>query len=180
MKETLMFYPVTLTKDSNGTILVRFPDVPDAVTFGETKEEALTHAVDALLTVFDAYMKDKRDIPTPSTLKGAFVEVPALDASKLALYQTMRKEKVTKSELGRRLNWHLPQVDRVLQVRHGSQLEQLEAAFAAVGKRLTVMITDRDQPLVPGAIIAKTRARTVATKRAAPGRSISRKVAKKR
>ena len=65
MKETLMFYPVTLTKDSNGTILVRFPDVPDAVTFGDTKEEALTHAVDALLTVFDAYMKDKRDIPAP-------------------------------------------------------------------------------------------------------------------
>lgn len=175
-----MFYPVTLTKDNNGTILVRFPDVPDAVTFGDTREEALTHAVDALLTVFDAYMKDKRDIPAPSAIRGAFVEVPALDASKLALYQTMREEKVSKSELGRRLKWHLPQVDRVLQVRHGSQLEQLEAAFAAVGKRLTVMITDRDQPLVPGAIIAKAKARTVAMKHAAPGRFVSRKAAKKR
>ncbi len=175
-----MFYPVTLTKDNNGTILVRFPDVPDAVTFGDTKEEALTHAVDALLTVFDTYMKGKRDIPTPSAVKGAFVEVPALDASKLALYQTMREEKVSKSELGRRLNWHLPQVDRVLQVRHGSQLEQLEAAFAAVGKRLTVMITDRDQPLVPGAIIAKAKARAIAMKHAGPGRFVSRKAAKKR
>lgn len=175
-----MFYPVTLTKDNNGTILVRFPDVPDAVTFGDTKEEALTHAVDALLTVLDAYMKDKRDIPTPSAVKGAFVEVPALDASKLTLYQTMREEKVSKSELGRRLKWHLPQVDRVLQVRHGSQLEQLEAAFAAVGKRLTVMITDRDQPLVPGAIIAKAKARPSAMKHAAAGRFVSRKAAKKR
>jgi antitoxin HicB len=175
-----MFYPVTLTKDNNGTILVRFPDVPGAVTFGDTKEEALTHAVDALLTVFDAYMKDKRDIPAPSAIKGTFVEVPALDASKLTLYQTMREEKVSKSELGRRLKWHLPQVDRVLQVRHGSQLEQLEAAFAAVGKRLTVMITDRDRPVVPGAIIAKAKARTVAMKHAASGRFVSRKAAKKR
>lgn len=177
-----MFYPVTLTKDNNGTILVRFPDVPGAVTFGDTKEEALTHAVEALLTVFDAYMKDKRDIPAPSAIKGkgTFVEVPALDASKLTLYQTMREEKVSKSELGRRLKWHLPQVDRVLQVRHGSQLEQLEAAFAAVGKRLTVTITDRDQPIVPGAIIAKAKARTVAMKHAASGRFVSRKAAKKR
>jgi antitoxin HicB len=175
-----MFYPVTLTKDNNGTILVRFPDVPGAVTFGDTKEEALTHAVDALLTVFDAYMKDKRDIPAPSAIKGTFVEVPALDASKLTLYQTMREEKVSKSELGRRLKWHLPQVDRVLQVRHGSQLEQLEAAFAAVGKRLTVMITDRDQPVVPGAIITKAKARSVVMKHAASGRFVSRKAAKKR
>jgi hypothetical protein len=130
--------------------------------------------------VFDAYMKDKRDIPAPSAVKGAFVEVPALEASKLTLYQTMREEKVSKSELGRRLKWHLPQVDRVLQVRHGSQLEQLAAAFAAVGKRLTVMITDRDQPVVPAAIIAKAKARTVAMKHAAPGRFVSRKAAKKR
>ncbi len=175
-----MFYPVTLTKDNNGTILVRFPDVPDAVTFGDTKEEALTHAVDALLTVFDAYMKDKRDIPAPSAIKGTFVEVPALDASKLTLYQTMRDEKVSKSELGRRLNWHLPQVDRVLQVRHGSQLEQLEAAFAAVGKRLTVMITDRDQPRVPGAIITKAKARPIAMKHAASRPFVRRRAAKKR
>jgi hypothetical protein len=108
------------------------------------------------------------------------VEVPALDASKLTLYQTMREEKVSKSELGRRLKWHLPQVDRVLQVRHGSQLEQLEAAFAAVGKRLTVMITDRDQPVVPGAIIAKAKARTVVMKHTASGRFVSRRAAKKR
>jgi antitoxin HicB len=176
--ESTMFYPVTLTKDDNGAWLVRFPDVPDAVTFGETKEEALERAVDALLSVFDAYMKDKKDIPAPSARKGKLgVEVPALDASKLALYQTMRAENISKSELGRRLHWHLPQVDRVLRVRHGSQIDQLEQAFAAVGKRLRIEISDLDEPTVPGPIIVKARALA----RAGKSKAIARyKAAKKR
>lgn len=170
-----MFYPVTLAKDENGTVLVRFPDVPEAITYGDTKEEALSRAVDALLTAFDAYMKDKRDIPAPSARRSsAIVEVPALDASKIQLYQTMRNERVTKSELGRRLNWHLPQVDRVLQVKHGSQLDQIAAAFSALGKRIRIDVSDIDDPPpVPGAIITKARAQ----RRAAGARF---KAAKKR
>jgi antitoxin HicB len=148
-------YPVTLTKDSDGSVLVRFPDVPEAVTFGATREEALARAVDALLTAFDAYMKDRRDIPSPSAVRAsARVRVPALDASKIALYQSMRERKVNKSELARRLDWHLPQVDRVLQIRHGSQIEQLEAAFAAVGKRLEINVFD-DQVFAPVSLVAK-------------------------
>ena len=177
-----MFYPVTLTKDSNGTVLVRFPDVPEAVTFGDTKEEALHRAVDALLTAFDAYMKDRRDIPAPSESKGKIgIEVPALDASKVSLYQAMRERRVNKSELARRLHWHLPQVDRVLQVRHGSQLEQLEAAFAAIGKRLNIVVTD--EPAVPGAVIERAKTRTVMGRHAArytSGRSIARRAATKK
>jgi antitoxin HicB len=150
-------YPITLTKDSNGTTLVRFPDVPGAVTYGDTKQEALARAVDALLTVFDAYMKDKRDIPAPSASKGLGVEVPVLDASKITLYQTMREKKINKTELAKRLDWHMPQVDRVLKMRHDSRLEHVDAAFRAVGKRLTFAVTD-DDSLVPGAIVTKARA----------------------
>ena len=39
--DSIQAYPVTLTKDSNGTILVDFPDFPEAHTFGDTKDEAL-------------------------------------------------------------------------------------------------------------------------------------------
>lgn len=174
-----MFYPVTLTKDTNGTVLVRFPDVPEAVTFGDSREEALQHAIDALLSAFDAYMKDRRDIPSPSERKGKFgVQVPALDASKVALYQAMREQRINKSELARRLHWHLPQVDRVLQVRHGSQLEHLEAAFAAVGKCLNIVVTDRE-PRLPGAIIERARA-SPSMERQVTSRSIGRRAAKKR
>ena len=40
-------YPVILTPD-DGTVLVTFPDIPEAITFGTTDAEALAMAVDAL------------------------------------------------------------------------------------------------------------------------------------
>lgn len=138
-----MRYPVTLTPD-DGAIVVTFPDVPEAISYGDTIDEALSRASDALMTIFDAFMKDRRDIPEPSVGKGATsIELPSLEAVKIALYRTMRATGVNKSELARRLKWHLPQVDRVLDVHHGSQLDQIEAAFGALGKRLVVSIEDR-------------------------------------
>jgi len=137
--DSIQAYPVTLTKDSNGTILVDFPDFPEAHTFGDTKDEALARAVDALATVLDAYIADRRDIPRPSLRdRQTVVFLPALMASKVVLYELMRGRRVSKAELSRRLNWHLPQVDRLLDVHHSSQLNQLEQAFGALGQRLIV------------------------------------------
>lgn len=42
-------YPVTLTPN-DGTVLVTFVDVPEAITFGANEAEALALAVDALET----------------------------------------------------------------------------------------------------------------------------------
>jgi antitoxin HicB len=43
--------------------------------------------------------------------------------------------RVGKAELGRRLGRHLSQVDRLLDLRHASQLDQLEMALRALAKR---------------------------------------------
>ena len=138
-----MDYPVRLIRDDNDTFLVDFPDFPEAHTFGETLEKALTRAQDALATVVDGYIKDRREIPVPSALLTKYrVAMPALVEAKVSLYRTMRSARVTKSELARRLDVHLPQVDRLLEVRHGSRLEQIEAAFNALGKRLVVHVED--------------------------------------
>ena len=138
-----MRYPVALSKDDNGTLLVRFPDFPEAHTFGENKDEAVAHAADALATVIDAYIKDRRDIPAPSTRKrGPVVELEPLMVAKVGLYRAMRDQKIGKAELGRRLGWHLPQVDRILNVRHTSRLDQLQQALAVLGKRVTLTVTD--------------------------------------
>ena len=68
--------------------------------------------------------------------------LPALTEAKLALYTAMRTAKMSKSELARRLNCHMPQVDRLRDFRHASQLDQIEAAFRALGKQLFVDIRD--------------------------------------
>jgi hypothetical protein len=83
-----------------------------------------------------------RDIPEPSSAAGPSVYLPALETAKLALYRAMRTGRIAKADLARRLHWHAPQVDRVIDVHHGSKLDQLEAALAAVGKRLIVDVAD--------------------------------------
>ena len=140
----MLRYPVYLKRDTNDTLRVEFPDVPEAHTFGEDADEALMHAVDALETALSMYVDDRREIPMPSPVKprGKFVTLPALTEAKLALYSVMRAAKVGKAELARRLNCHLPQVDRLLDLNHASRLDQLEAAFRVLGKRLSVHIDE--------------------------------------
>ena len=83
-----MRYPVTITSD-DGQFTATFPDVPEAVTFGETREEALRRSSDALLTIFDAFMKEGRGIPEPSRITKDAIELPALESAKIELYRAM-------------------------------------------------------------------------------------------
>ncbi|MBI4904088.1 MAG: type II toxin-antitoxin system HicB family antitoxin [Acidobacteria bacterium] len=139
----MLRYPIKLKADTNGTILVSFPDVPEAHTFGDDREECLSRAVGALETAFMGYVEDRLLIPKPTGQKrGPFVVLPALTEAKLALYSTLRAGRISKTELARRLDCHLPQVDRLLDLRHASRLNQLEAAFRALGKQLSVQILD--------------------------------------
>jgi antitoxin HicB len=139
----MLRYPVKLQRDTNGTILVSFPDVPEAHTFGDDREEALARAVDALETALMGYVEDRLTIPGPSPFRrGPCIVLPALTEAKLALYSAMRAGRMSKTELARRLNCHLPQVDRLLDLGHSSRLDQLEVAFRALGKQLTVEILD--------------------------------------
>jgi antitoxin HicB len=139
----MLRYHVKLSQDTNDTILVEVPDVPGALTFGEDRAEALLRAPDAIATVLIGYMSDRREIPMPRPgSKGPFATLPALTEAKLALYTAMRTAKVSKADLARRLNCHMPQVDRLLDLRHASRLDQMEAAFRALGKQLSVDVRD--------------------------------------
>ena len=59
-------YPCQLTSDEDGTLVVTFPDVPEAITGGRDRPEALAMAEDALATALAGYVHEKRDIPPPS------------------------------------------------------------------------------------------------------------------
>ena len=67
-------YPAILkldTTDENypqGVYLVEFPDLPHCITSGETLEEALTMAEDALNLCLWSMEADKEEIPTPSKM----------------------------------------------------------------------------------------------------------------
>ncbi len=136
-------YPAKLKKDTNGTWLVTFPDVPEAITFGNDEADALRRASEALEAALSFYIARREDIPAPSSLRDRrvrWVGLPALSEAKVALYVAMRRAGIRKAELARRLCWQRSRVDRLLDLNHASRLEQIEAAFAALNKRISIMV----------------------------------------
>jgi antitoxin HicB len=133
-------YPATLTPDPDGGFTVTFRDVPEVITEGDSRDEALLRAEDALESGLAMYIAAKEPLPLPTAAHPGEVTVPlsALGMAKAALYDAMREQGVGRAELARRLRWHLAQVTRVLDLRHASKMEQVEAALAALGLRLIV------------------------------------------
>lgn len=92
-------YPVTLQSLENGTVMAKFVDVPEALTCGRDEKEALRLAREALvLALTEGYMTAKRSVPKPSKPKRGqhTVTVPPLVAAKLAVYQAMLEDGVTR------------------------------------------------------------------------------------
>ncbi|MEQ1635198.1 MAG: type II toxin-antitoxin system HicB family antitoxin [Methylococcales bacterium] len=133
-------YPMLLTHDG-GTILVTFPDIPEAITFGTTEAEATRHAVDALETALSFYVDARQPLPEASVRPDLpTVSLSALESIKLAVYQEMTVQGIRKAELARRLGWKAPQVDRLFDLGHASRLDQLEAAAKALGRHINVTL----------------------------------------
>ena len=134
-------YPVTLTPDGD-TVLVSFVDVPEALTFGADEDEALLQAIDALETALSFYVEARKALPPVSKAKRGqrTVRPSALESAKLGVYQAMTEQGIKKAELARRLGWHMPQVDRLFNLRHASRLDQIEAAARALGRQLEVRV----------------------------------------
>jgi antitoxin HicB len=140
MNDAEFGYPARLAPDDGGFV-VTFPDIPQVHTFGDDKADALGHALDALETGIGALMDLGADIPRPSPARGRpVVMLPPLSAAKVALYRAMRAKRTTNAELARRLKCHPPQVDRLLDLRHASRLDQIDKALRVLGKRLVVEV----------------------------------------
>ena len=127
-----MNYPIRLSTEDDGTLIVSSPEFPEMHSWGDDRADALRRAVDALETAIQGRISDREDVPLPGRGRTT-VRLPTQSALKVLLYRAMREQGVTKAELSRRLECHKPQVDRLLDLRHGSRLDHLDAAFAALG-----------------------------------------------
>lgn len=135
-------YPVILEAQAEGGFVVTFPDVPEAITQGEDEDEALLYAVEALETALSFYVESRKPLPVASKAKRGqrTVRPSALEGAKLGVYQAMTEQGIKKAELARRLGWHMPQVDRLFDLRHASRLDQIEAAARVLGRHLEVRV----------------------------------------
>ena len=77
-------YPVTLTDDGFGTVYALCPDVPEAMTHADNREEAAAKVRGALEGALELYRQQGRPIPRPGKSRGDFVVLIQADATQVA------------------------------------------------------------------------------------------------
>ncbi len=100
-------------------------------------------ALDLLRTMIREHIRMGEDIPRPRARRGAryrLIALPALEAAKVELYRVFRASGIRKAELARRMGIPKTTVDRLFDLKHHSRLDQIEAAFSALGKELTIEV----------------------------------------
>jgi antitoxin HicB len=135
-------YPATIEDEPEG-VTITFPDVPEAITWGETREAALSHAPDALITGLSCYVDAGQKIPTPSPSRGGTnIAVTALEATKLALHDAMLAADISNAELARRLKCDEKAIRRLRDPLHASKIEHVETALRMLGKRIDISVVE--------------------------------------
>lgn len=136
-------YSAKLSPNGTGGYLVQFGEVPEALTEGSSKEEALKNAADALETALLGRMKDGEVMPAPSVPAGrdAYqVSVSAQASAKLAFYEAFRRSGLSRSALARKIGKDEAEVRRMLDPHHATKLPALDEAIRAMGQRLTLVL----------------------------------------
>jgi antitoxin HicB len=145
-ERTKMFsYPAILETDTNGQVMVTFPDIPEAATAGDSETDALHMAVDALESAIEIYFDEKRTVPAPSRAKHGqrTIALPATATAKVLLHNEMLAQGIKKSELARRLKIAPPNIERIFNIHHGTKLDTIEKALNALGKQLDMRLSCR-------------------------------------
>jgi len=136
-------FPAKFKHDKKeGSFIISFRDIPEAITQAETIEDCSVEAADCLEEAIAGRIDDRLNIPKPSRPHRSehLISVPAHTAIKAALYLTMLEKEVNKSELARRLNVDVKEVRRMLNPHHGTKLPTMEQALEALGKHIELHI----------------------------------------
>ena len=135
-------YAVRFEQDGDSGLTVFCRDLPELNSYGDNVGQALSQALDAIETTLSLYVDDRRIIPQASPPQEGehAIHLPAITVAKIALWNAMMEHRMRKADLCRLLNVHQAQGDRLVDFLHASKMVQLEAALAALGKRLTISV----------------------------------------
>jgi antitoxin HicB len=137
-----MIYPARFQQEPEGGYTITFRDVPEGISHGETIKHALRMAEDALVTALSFYADHAEPFPAPSAPRSGeySIKVPALIQAKLALIARIAETRVSNVALAEQLGIDEKAVRRLLNLNHESKISKIEAALAALGKRLEVTV----------------------------------------
>ena len=137
----MSIYPARIQPDDAG-FMVSFRDIPEALTSGATRDEALAMAGEALATAMDFYFEDRRLVPLPSRIRRGEVGIslPASLFAKVLLPNAMLEQQITPSALARKLHTTPQTVNRIVDLRHATKIDTIDQALGALGKRLELRV----------------------------------------
>ncbi|MEM8828171.1 MAG: type II toxin-antitoxin system HicB family antitoxin [Cyanobacteria bacterium P01_G01_bin.19] len=138
--ESRFSFPANLTIDEvDGDFTVTFTDLPEAITQGETIEDALTEAVDCLEEAIANRIISRLEIPVPSESERRdyihIVTTPLQTSLKASIWLAMQEKNTNQTQLARILDVDEKEVRRILDPSHNTKLETLERSLLALGKR---------------------------------------------
>lgn len=138
----MLQYPARFKAAPEGGYTVTFRDVPEAITQGDTLEEAQAAAAAALLTAMDFYFEGQRPVAMPSVPRRGerLVSLPASASAKVLLLNEMLAQGVRPAELARRLGTSPQEVNRLIDLRHATKIDRIEEALAAIDRRLEMSV----------------------------------------
>jgi antitoxin HicB len=86
----VLSFPARVVRDGEG-FAVSFPAIPEALTGGVSRKQALGMAADALATAMEFYFEDRRRVPAPSAAKRGEIAIglPSSVADKVLLLNEM-------------------------------------------------------------------------------------------
>jgi antitoxin HicB len=134
-----MRYPIKLEPDTGGYV-VSFPDIPEALTQGDTKEEALSMGLDALVTAFEFYFEDNQKIPMPGEITDDYVEVPPSITAKVLMLNAFIDSGFTRVELAHRMGIKKQEVTRLFDLKHSTKIDTIHHALQAMGMNLRLEV----------------------------------------
>ena len=135
-------YPARFTTDEDGSFMVRFRDLPEAITSGRDMADAIEQAADCLQEALAGRLVRRDAVPRPSKQRRGERRIPVAMylAPKLALFDAMKRVRINNSELARRIGVTEVVVRRMLNPKHETKAGKIEAALRALGKEAVVHI----------------------------------------
>lgn len=131
-----IFYNALLEPQDGGGFTVTFPDLPDAITEGDTEEEAMFNAAEVLTLTLDGRIDEGDEIPDPVFTGGVSVYPSPLCQSAILVRKSRQGRPL--SDVARVLQTSWAAAQRLENPRHATNIKQLERAASVFGKRLVL------------------------------------------
>jgi antitoxin HicB len=129
-------YPATIKHVKARGYVVQFPDLPQLSIRVGAPQQAWPEAQAALSSALALCVKKKIPFPSPSPIMKKHIRVPVslLVAAKLALHQAMMRHNITNVALAGRLGVSEAIVRRLLNIKHSSKIERVQAALTTLNE----------------------------------------------